>query len=155
MDVGDTGPGLDVDSDNFEITDLMSVKLAALSITRLISAESITYSSYAMSMISEPITSSSTLITPTYLLSSKITQNSMLNSACTQHIIQDRNLFWLYDPTGARSVRTTNCRTLETLATGDVKLRLMIDDGLSAPIHVNWMLRNCLHAPYCLAGIVK
>jgi transposase InsO family protein len=154
-DVGDTGPGPDADSDDFEITDLTSAKLAALSITRPISAESIAYSSYAMSTIPEPVTSSSTLITPAYLVSSKIAQNSVLDSACTQHIIRDRNLFWSYDPAGARSVGTANCGTLETLAAGDVKLRLTIDDGLSAPIHVNWTLRNCLHAPDCPINLIS
>jgi hypothetical protein len=79
----------------------------------------------------------------------------VLDSACTQHIIRDRNLFWSYDPAGARSVGTANCGTLETLAAGDVKLRLTIDDGLSAPIHVNWMLRNCLHAPDCPINLIS
>ena len=50
-DDGDTGPGPDADSDDFEISDLMSINLGALSITRPISAKSIAYSSYAMSMI--------------------------------------------------------------------------------------------------------
>jgi len=40
-DVGDTGPGPNTDGDDFEITDLTSVKLAAMSITRPISAKSI------------------------------------------------------------------------------------------------------------------
>jgi len=152
-DVGDTGPGMD--NDNFEITDLTSINLSAMSITRPISAESISYSSYAMSTIIEPSDYESTLITPTYLLSSKITQNSVLDSACTQHIIRNQSLFWSYDPAGAKSVGTANCGTLETLAAGDVKLRLTIDDGHGAPIHVNWTLRNCLHAPDCPINLIS
>ena len=40
----------------------------------------------------------------------------------TQHIIRDKNLFWSYDPAGAKSIGTANCGTLKTLAAGDVKL---------------------------------
>jgi len=85
----------------------------------------------------------------------KITQNSVLDSACTQHIIRNRALFWFYDPAGAKSIGTANCGTLETLAAGDVKLRLTIDDGDGAPIHVNWTLRNCLHAPNCPINLIS
>jgi len=154
-DVGDTGPGPDADSNYFEVTDLTSINLVAMSITRPLSAESINYSSYAMSMISEPTKPHSALITPAYLISSKITQNSILDSACTQHIIRNRSLFWSYDPTGAKSVGTANCGTLEMLAAGDVKLRLVIDNGTGAPIHVNWMLRNCLHTPDCPINLIS
>ena len=154
-DIGDTGPGPNADSDDFEVMDLTSINLVAMSITRPLSAESINYSLYAMSTISEPTNPQSTLITPAYLISLKITQNSVLDSACTQYIIRDRSLFWSYDPAGAKSVGTANCRTLETLATGHVKLRLVIDDGTSAPIHINWMLRNCLHAPDCPINLIS
>ena len=154
-DVGDTGPGPDADSDDFEVTDFTNINLVAMSITRPLSAKSINYSSYAMSAISEPTNPQSTLITPAYLILSKITQNSVLDSACTQHIIRDRSLFWSYDPAGAKSVGTANCGTLKMLATGDVKLRLVIDDGTDAPIHVNWMLRNCLHTPDCPINLIS
>ena len=123
-DIGDMGTVPGADDDNYEVTDLTSIKLAAMSITRLISAKSIAYSSYAMSTITKSSIPNSNVITPTYLVSSKITQNSVLDSTCTQHIIRDRSLFWSYDPAGAKSVGTANCRTLETLAAGDVKLRL-------------------------------
>ena len=126
-----------------------------MSITRLISAKSITYSSYAMSTITKSSIPNSNVITPTYLVSSKITQNSVLDSACTQHIIHDRSLFRSYDPAGTKLVGTANCGTLETLAAGDIKLQLTINDGTSAPIHVNWMLRNCLHAPDCPINLIS
>ena len=153
MGIGDTGPGMD--NNDFEITDLTSTNLAAMCITRPLSAESISYSSYAMSTIVKPHHSESTLITPAYLTSLNITQNSVLDSACTQHIICDKSLFWSYDPAGAKSVGTANCGTLETLAAGDVKLQLTIDDGDGAPIHVNWTLRNCLHAPNCPINLIS
>ena len=102
------------------------------------------------SFITDPIP-----ITPAYLVSSKITQNSVLDSACTQHIIHDRSLFWSYNPAGTKSVRTANCGTFETLAAGDVKLQLTINDGLGVPIHVNWTLQNCLHAPDCPINLIS
>jgi hypothetical protein len=154
-EIGDTGTVPGADDDDYEVTDLTSIKLAAMSITRPISAESIAYSSYAMSTITKSPIPNSNVITPAYLVSSKITQNSVLDSACTQHIIRDRSLFWSYDPAGAKSVGTANCGTLETLAAGDVKLRLTINDGTSAPIHVNWTLRNCLHAPNCPINLIS
>jgi len=118
-DTGDTGTVPEADDDDYEVTDLTSIKLAAMSITRPISAESIAYSLYAMSMITKSSIPDSNIITPAYLISSKITHNSVLDSACTQHIIRDRSLFWSYDPAGAKSVGTANCGTLETLAAGD------------------------------------
>jgi len=154
-DVGETGPVPDADNNDFEVMDLTSTKLAAMSITRPISTESITYSSYVMSTITKSSDLRSTLITPAYLISLKITQNLVLDPTCTQHIICDRSLFWSYDPAGAKSVRTTNCGTLEMLATGDIKLWLTVDDGSGVPIHVNWTLRNCLHAPDCPINLIS
>ena len=83
-DVEETGTVPDADNDYFEVMDLTGIKLAAMSITRPVSAESITYSSYTMSMVTKSSIPSSTIITPAYLISSKITQNLVLDSACTQ-----------------------------------------------------------------------
>ena len=83
MDIGDMGTVLGADDDDYEVMDLMSINLAAMSITRPISAESITYSLYAMSTITKSSIPNSNVITPAYLVSLKITQNSVLNSACT------------------------------------------------------------------------
>jgi hypothetical protein len=68
--------------------------------------------------------------------------NSALDSACTNHIIRDHNLFHTYDTNGALPVKTANCGILPTLAMGDVKFRLNIE-GRS----ITWTLKNCLHAP--------
>lgn len=133
----------------------MNTNLAALSITRPISAESIAFSSYALSAIPEPIDLKSPKITSAYLVNSRITHNSVLDSACMQHIIRDRRLFWSYNSAGAKAVGTANCGTLNTLASGDVKLRLIIDDCEGPPIHVNWTLRNCLHAPDCPLNLIS
>ena len=108
-DVGDTGTVHEPDDNDYEVMDLTSIKLAAMSITRPLSAESIAYSSYAMSTITKSPIPDPATITPAYLVSSKITQNLVLDSACTQHIICNRSLFWSYDPAGAKSVGTANC----------------------------------------------
>ena len=67
--------------------------------------------------------------------------NSALDSACTNHIICDRNLFHCYDPNGGVPVQTANCGYLETLAVGDVKFHMTINDRV-----IIWTLKNCLHA---------
>ena len=70
------------------------------------------------------------------------THNSALDSACTNHIFQDRDLFHTYNVDGAVPVKTANCGFLTTHGIGDVKNRLTI--GKRAII---WTLTNCLHAP--------
>ena len=96
------------------------------------------FSTYAFSGISEiPI------IDQQFALSS-IPQlyNSALDSACTNHIIRDRNAFHTYNVAGAVPVKTANCGLLTTLAIRDVKIKLRIGDK-----SIVWTLRNCLHAP--------
>ena len=68
--------------------------------------------------------------------------NTALDSACTNHIIRDRNLFHSYDTSGAVPVKTANCGFLTTLAIGNVKFRLIIGEQT-----ITWTLKNCLHAP--------
>jgi hypothetical protein len=53
--------------------------------------------------------------------------NSVLNPACTTHIIRDHNLFHQYDADGGVPVKTANCGFLETLAISDVKLRMVLN----------------------------
>jgi hypothetical protein len=124
-DVGDTGTVPDADDDDFEVTDLTSIKLAAMSITRPISAESIAYSSYAMSTITKSPIPNSTMSSHPHTSSH---QRSPRTRCSTPHApsisFATGSLFWSYDPAGAKSVGTANCGTLETLAAGDVKLRL-------------------------------
>ncbi|KAF5383864.1 hypothetical protein D9615_003634 [Tricholomella constricta] len=68
--------------------------------------------------------------------------NAILDSGCTVHIIRDRSFFWTYDTTLAVPVGTANCGTLETLAKGEVRFRVLID-GVEQII----ALKDCLHAP--------
>ena len=81
-------------------------------------------------------------ITPLALASLSQTFNSVLDSACTNHIIRDRQLFHRYDPEGGVPVKTANCGFLETLGAGDVKFRLILNGRT-----IIWTLKNCLHAP--------
>ena len=67
--------------------------------------------------------------------------NMALDSACTNHIIRDQNLFQTYDVSSTVPVKTANCGFLTTLAIGDVKFRIVIK---GTPII--WTLKNCLHA---------
>jgi len=68
--------------------------------------------------------------------------NALLDSGCSDHLIKDRSLFSSYDVSGATSVTTANCGSLNVLALGDVTLRLP-DKGKFVAV----ILRNCLHAP--------
>ena len=68
--------------------------------------------------------------------------NTILDSGCTNHIIQDCSLFWTYHTSMSVPVKTANCRILETLAKGDVKF--CIQCGSQSIVFV---LRDCLHVP--------
>ena len=68
--------------------------------------------------------------------------NSALDSACTNHIFRDRNLFHTYNVDSVVPVKTANCSFLTTLGIGDIKIRLIIGNRT-----IVWMLTNCLHAP--------
>jgi len=68
--------------------------------------------------------------------------NSILDSGCMNHIIQDHSLFWTYHMSLATPVKTANCGILETLAKGDVKFHVQCSSQ-----SVVLVLRDCLHAP--------
>ena len=68
--------------------------------------------------------------------------NSALDSACTNHIFRDRNLFHTYNVDGAVPVKMANCGILTTLGIGDIKIKLSFGEKT-----VIWTLKNCLHAP--------
>jgi hypothetical protein len=53
--------------------------------------------------------------------------NIALDSACTNHIIRDCNLFHTYDINGTVPVKTANCGFPTTLAIGDVKFQIVIN----------------------------
>ena len=67
--------------------------------------------------------------------------NSALDSACTNHIFQDHNLFHTYNTKGALPVKTANCGIFTTLGIGNVKIKLSIGNK-----SIIWTLMNSLHA---------
>jgi hypothetical protein len=108
---------------------------------------------------------SNDIILSTYVLSSIVTTlddiplafaslsqrfNSVLDSACTSHIIHDRQLFHTYDPDGSVAVKTANCGFLEMLAMGDVKFRMILNGHT-----IIWTLKNCLHAPMAPVNLIS
>jgi hypothetical protein len=112
----------------------LNIEFAAISLG---TSNDIHFSTYALSSISE-----SSPDHPLVLSSISQGYNSALDSACTNHIFQDRHLFHTYNVDGATPVKTANCGFLTTLAIGDVKIRLTLGDKT-----VVWTLKNCLHAP--------
>ena len=112
----------------------ITTEFAAMSLT---SSNEISFSTYAFSSISEILSDQ-----PIALHVLSTSYNMALDSACTNHIFHDRNLFHTYNVAGAVSVKTANCGILSTLAIGDVKIKLVIDGKI-----ITWTLRNCLHAP--------
>jgi hypothetical protein len=89
-------------------------------------------------------------LSPTCLSSITTLFNSILDSGCTHHIIRDRSLFWTYHTSQAIPVKTANCGTLETLAKGDVKVRL-----LCSTKSVVLVFRDCLHAPSAPINLIS
>ncbi len=75
--------------------------------------------------------------------------NSVLDSGCTNHIICDKCFFWSLSTTDVVPMKTANCGTLETLARGDVKFRIVV--GSKSFI---WTLRDCLYAPSAAVNLI-
>jgi hypothetical protein len=76
--------------------------------------------------------------------------NTILDSGCTHHIIKDRSYFWTYHTSQAIPVKTANCGILETLAKGDVKVRLQCGSR-----SIVLVLRDCLHAPSAPINLIS
>ena len=99
---------------------ILSTEFTALSLN---SSNDIHFSTYGLSSISE------ISLEQCYALSSLSQEyNSALDSACTNHIFRDHDIFHTYDVAGAVSVKTANCGLLTTLAIGNVKIKLTIGD---------------------------
>lgn len=76
----------------------------------------------------------------TALLSLVNSYNSLLDSSCTHHIVQDRTLFLNYRA-HPMSVGTANCGSLDALGTGDVEFQYPFGDH-----SVIFTLLGCLYA---------
>ena len=112
----------------------LTTEFAAMSLT---TSNEISFSTYALSSVSEILPDQ-----PLAFHTLSLDYNTALDSAFTNHIFCDCNLFHTYDVDGAVSVKTANCGVLTTLAIGDIKIKLIINGKI-----ITWTLRNCLHAP--------
>ena len=84
----------------------------------------------------------STVPQSTALLSTMVKSfNALLDSGCTNYIVQDRALFHDYVEKSF-SVSTANCGSLDALDTGDVEFHYPFGDR-----YVIFTLRGCLYAP--------
>lgn len=68
--------------------------------------------------------------------------NSLLDSACTDHLLHEKKHFWTYDTELAVPVGTANCSVLHTVARGEARFRAHVDGK-----NVTLVLKDCLHAP--------
>jgi len=95
--------------------------------------------SYQTGMI---ITALSTIanLSPVCLSTLSSLYNTILNSGCTNHIIQDHSLFWTYHTSMAVPVKMANCGILETLAKDDVKFHIQCGSQ-----SIVFVLHDCLH----------
>ena len=124
----------DVDEGTVIVEDALSNEFAALSLG---TPNEIHFSSYVFSSVSETL--------PDHIFAmSSISEafNSALDSACTNHIFRDRDVFHTYNTDDAVPVKTANCGVLNTLGIGSVKIKLRVGDRT-----IIWTLSNCLHAP--------
>ena len=112
----------------------LNSEFAAMS---LVTPNEIHFCTYVFASVSEDL--------PDHLFAmSSISQiyNAALDSACTNHIFRDRDLFHTYNVDDAVPVKTANCGVLNTLGMGSVKINIKIGDR-----NIVWTLTNCLHAP--------
>lgn len=140
------------DADTFEDLTTFNEPLAALCVEQPAPQSIVFETAYAMSAISEfnaPTISTSSTPSIDWSLAAPLlaSVNSALDSGCTTHLIKDKDLFWTYNPTAASMVGTANCGQMQTLARGEVRIRLSVAGQDGKPILVTWILRNCLHAP--------
>jgi hypothetical protein len=68
--------------------------------------------------------------------------NSVLYSGCTNYIVHDCSLFWMYNPALATPVKTANCGFLQTLAHGTVCF--CVTSGTHSVIFI---LKDSLYVP--------
>jgi hypothetical protein len=137
-----------------EVVEDLSMTFAALGTTSFVPSTSpvnndILFDVYQPGVIATALSSLADL-SPTCLSSITTLFNAILDSGCTHHIIRDRSLFWTYHTSQAIPVKTANCGTLETLAKGDVKVRLLC--GTTSIILV---FRDCLHAPSAPINLIS
>ena len=133
-EVEENQPDIEEPENTFTIEeDTLNNEFAAMSFG---ASNNIQFSTYALSSLSENLPEHFALnsFSPNF--------NTALDSACTNHIFRDREVFHTYNVEGAVPVKTANCGILTTHGIGDVKIKLLIQGKT-----ITWTLKNCLHAP--------
>jgi hypothetical protein len=73
-----------------------------------------------------------------------------LDSGTSSHLFKDREVFWTYNVTQARAMRTANHGVLQTEASGDCLVRFTLK-GVTTSVK----LRDCLHAPSACINLLS
>ena len=75
---------------------------------------------------------------------------SILDSGTSSHLLKDRDVFWTYETTQARSMRTANQGVLQTKGSGDCLVRFT-HKGVTTTVK----LHDCLHAPSACVNLLS
>ena len=75
---------------------------------------------------------------------------NILDSGMSSHLFKDRNVFWTYKATQARSMRTANHGVLQMSASGDYLVCFTLRD-----ITTTVKLCDCLHAPSACLNLLS
>ena len=84
------------------------------------------------------------------LLAAGGSPKNCLDSGTSSHLFKDRSVFWTYEVTQARAMRTANHGVLQTEASGDCLVRFMLK-GVTTTVK----LRDCLHAPSACINLLS
>ena len=84
------------------------------------------------------------------LLAAGGNSTNCLDSGTSSHLFKDRNVFWTYNVTQARAMRTANHGVLQTEASGDCLVRFTLK-GVTTTVK----LRDCLHAPSACINLLS
>jgi hypothetical protein len=86
----------------------------------------------------------------TALLAAGGNLSNCLDSGTSSHLFKDRHVFWTYEVTQARAMRTANHGVLQTEASGDCLVRFTLK-GVTTTVK----LRDCLHAPSACINLLS
>ena len=84
------------------------------------------------------------------LLSTNGSFASILDSGTSSHLLKDCDVFWTYEVTQARPMRTANHGVLQTTASGDCLVRFTLKGAMTTV-----KLRDCLHAPSACINLLS
>jgi hypothetical protein len=75
---------------------------------------------------------------------------SILDSETSSHLLKDRDVFWMYEVTQARPMKTANQGILQTKASGDCLVHLTLGSTTTTV-----KLRDCLQAPSACVNLLS